>query len=64
VGGVENALGDLEAARAAGRECLEISRRLRETFPEHPTFRKDGEAFEARWRALANESGAPEMSNA
>jgi hypothetical protein len=41
VGRVEGDLGNLEAARAAYRESLDIARRLREAFPNHPQFEQD-----------------------
>ena len=41
-------LGNLEAARSAYRESLEITRRLAGTFPDQPRYQQDLAWIEAR----------------
>lgn len=53
VGEIEAELGDLEAARAAYGESLELRRRLHEAFPNHPQFAKDLARAETRWAVLS-----------
>ncbi len=48
VGGVEADLGNLEPARAAYRESLELRRQLREAFHQVPQLQRDLEWFEGR----------------
>jgi len=57
VGGVESDLGNLEPARAAYRESLELRRQLREAFPAIPQFQRDLEWFEGRWAEFIERHG-------
>jgi hypothetical protein len=52
VGRVEGDLGNLEAARTAWRESLEILQRLRESSPRPEQFETDAACLEAQIRAL------------
>ena len=57
VGGVEADLGNLEPARAAYRESLELSRQLRDACPTVPQFQRDLAWIEARWAAWVAQHG-------
>ena len=52
VGQTERDLGNLEAARSAYRESLEIARRLRHAFPDQPRYQQDLARLEARFKAI------------
>ena len=52
IGAVERDLGDLEAARAAHRESLDIARRLSGAFPDNPRHQRDLAWIEAQMQAI------------
>jgi hypothetical protein len=55
-GQIERDLGNLEAARSAYREALEIARRLRRTFPDQPLYQQDLARLKARSKGLLDQS--------
>ncbi len=58
VGQVEADLGNLEPARTAYRESLELRRQLRQAFPDHAQLQRDLSWMESRWNEFVSQYGA------